>query len=593
MGVQMATPNAALVPAPSLVGMYTAGDAPNIQLLHEDLAECVNGAVKLVPADKRGMPNHRGLTVDKLEPAPDDIADMTIADRLCVLVTPPPACADDTAFIVSFAPLNGYGERPLVKQIAGPSADKDVGRAALLRDLGMPGGARWELKQDVPFRSADNDNEPDDDIPAAPSLPPMNVDPWSPEAAGGLLGDVSSWVSGSTDRPTPEFSTMAAVALFSGLFGRRIVGPTESGLNLYLVMLAGTGHGKDWPLKAPGLIASAMNAKWMLGPTDVTSDTAIELELRRSPVVLMPWDEFGLVLQGVTGRNAPHWATTVRRALQTLWGSSTAPWRGKANADPRQQREPIEQPTLSILGASTPQEFYDGLTGSSLNNGFVNRLLVIEPATRTKRRSATYPRKPAAELLDRLKAAVEALPGGNLSHMHVAELARTLHVVPWADQDAETRWRALVDWQDNIIEFRPEAEVSAGRVAENAIRLATIRAVSRSAREPAVSVEDVDWGFAIAHASVRVIDHGVVTRMSESPVEALRKAVTSALRKAPNQTLPYSQILQRAGVRGADTRQVAEALRWLVDVGEVVDLAGRPVGPGQGSRLRLSEPQNP
>jgi hypothetical protein len=136
-------------------------------------------------------------------------------------------------------------------------------------------------------------------------------------------------------------------------------------LNIYLVMVAPTGFGKDRPLTAPGIISGSFGdaGQRLIGPTNLTGDSAIERALRISPCLLMPMDEFGLILQGATSRNAPPWTQTISRALLELHSRSEpdASWKAKLTADSKSETRPIEQPTLSILGASTPEEFYDGL----------------------------------------------------------------------------------------------------------------------------------------------------------------------------------------------------------------------------------------
>ncbi|MGO8176279.1 hypothetical protein ACC764_38740, partial [Rhizobium ruizarguesonis] len=42
-----------------------------------------------------------------------------------------------------------------------------------------------------------------------------------------------------------------------------------------------------------------------------------------------------------------------------------------------------------------------------------------------------------------------------------------------------------------------------GRAAENTVRLATIRAISRDAQNPAISLDYVEWALAIVYRSIR------------------------------------------------------------------------------------------
>src|ERR1700694_1455556 len=85
-------------------------------------------------------------------------------------------------------------------------------------------------------------------------ITPPSVDPFDFEIVGGLMGDCARWIFETSRSPIREFSVMSAIAAMSVFFGRRCVGPTGLGLNIYLVMVAPTGFGKNRPLTAPGII---------------------------------------------------------------------------------------------------------------------------------------------------------------------------------------------------------------------------------------------------------------------------------------------------------------------------------------------------
>jgi hypothetical protein len=83
--------------------------------------------------------------------------------------------------------------------------------------------------------------------------------------------------------------------------------------------------------------------------------------------------------------------------------------------------------------------------------------------------------------------------------------------------------------------------------------------------------------------------------MSGSIPEALRKAVVEALRNAPDNTLPWSHLLRREGISQAVTKDVAEAISWLIETGRVESFVGSTriasgsVRPGPKQKFRLKE----
>jgi hypothetical protein len=113
--------------------------------------------------------------------------------------------------------------------------------------------------------------------------PSISSDPLSLDAPGGLLSEVARFIYETSRKPIAEFSVMSAIALFSALFGRRVIAPDGTTLNLYEIIVATPGGGKDRPLKAPEQIATEMGLGRLIGPNDFASDSAAERILRRNP----------------------------------------------------------------------------------------------------------------------------------------------------------------------------------------------------------------------------------------------------------------------------------------------------------------------
>ncbi|OWK21717.1 hypothetical protein AJ88_19010 [Mesorhizobium amorphae CCBAU 01583] len=77
---------------------------------------------------------------------------------------------------------------------------------------------------------------------------PVDNDPFTPEAVGGLGGMVAEWILNTSRRRSPELAVMSSVAFLAAFYGRRVATPTGCGVNLYLAGIAGPGFGKEAPL---------------------------------------------------------------------------------------------------------------------------------------------------------------------------------------------------------------------------------------------------------------------------------------------------------------------------------------------------------
>lgn len=413
--------------------------------------------------------------------------------------------------------------------------------------------------------------------------------PFTAEAVDGVMGELVDWILNTSRRRSPELAVMAALAFMSAFYGRRVVGPTGCGVNLYLAGIAGPGFGKEAPLQRLVKALQDTDMAYLVGAGEVSSGSAIEKILRRKPVVVMPWDEIGDVLEAINAKGPGNWASTIRKAMLELYSKSTGVWFGKETTDEERMGLPIHCPSLTVVGTSTPTRFYGGLSEKNLADGFVARMLFIQPKARPARAN---PRDNGLQVPGALKRLVKDAqknfpwPHANSAgNWRMAESEPHLVEVPWASAGAEAAWLEIEDAQEAEIERDETRDGIIGRMAENGIRLATLRALSRSSTSPAVSVDDVRWARAVVEASVESVDIGVERYMTSSKFEELCVAILTALRGAKDGTLYRAEMLKRRGVRGAETKLLNDAIVRLQETGDIARTDGKkleltPAGSG-------------
>ncbi|WEX07386.1 DNA-primase RepB domain-containing protein [Chelativorans sp. AA-79] len=434
--------------------------------------------------------------------------------------------------------------------------------------------------------TAANDNDLDAPARKVPTPPTMHPDPFNPDAAGGLLRDISRWITETAIIPVPELSLTAAIALIGGMFGDKALGPTRSGLNVFMATVMGVASGKGHAPKSIIHLANAAGRPGAVTNGDPTSFAAIERMLRRNASTVVVMDEFGLLLQDVNSKRANSASASIRKLLLAIYDQADAVFHGRqyASADAKPDDSPIMGPALTVLGMTTPTTLYAGLSEDSLSDGMLSRFVFIEgqgPEEIRPPRLNREVRIPRQLQVDLQRAVGEFPKGDN-------PLGINKVVIPFDGGEygkAYNLWADIFRWQSNRGWNEREYNVN-GRAAENTIRLASIRAVSRNPADPAITADDVSWGWGIVHRSIQIVTEGVDRHMSGSTVEALRKAVVRALEKSNDRTLPWSFLLQREGVSAARQDEVAEALSWLIDTGKVKELTGK-AKPGPRCRFQL------
>jgi hypothetical protein len=303
----------------------------------------------------------------------------------------------------------------------------------------------------------DNDNDPVAAKPLQPTRPPHMASPFDLDAPGGMVSKLARWIYDTSPSPIAEFSVMSAVVLHAALYGRKYVTPDGLGMNVYVVLVAGSGFGKDRPLKAMKQVASSVKRGYLIRPNDVSSDSAIEYVLRHQPCLVLPLDEFGMVL-GASGRMADPYARARRKSLLELYSSSTGDWvakvrAGDAGKNNKPPKPPIQCPTLSVLGATTPSTFYNGLEGDAFSSGLMARLLVVSVETPpTLHAIDGVPEMPEALVAD-LEQAISMVPsGGKLADAlkQDSTMKPRLLTAGWADEGAKDHLMQVRRWARDI-----------------------------------------------------------------------------------------------------------------------------------------------
>jgi hypothetical protein len=153
-------------------------------------------------------------------------------------------------------------------------------------------------------------------------------------------------------------------------------------------------------------------------------------------------------------------------------------------------------PAVTIVGASTPEKYWIGLSPAEFDDGFVNRILLL-PSTGRRPPERLIPRT-ALVVPKELTAKLKALSPGTLDR----PMERLIQTDPidWGPGATEVYLEYSREI-DNLEDCGRAGEFNlAKRGAENAVRIATIIAGGRGSK--IIEVPDIERGIAIAKVSV-------------------------------------------------------------------------------------------
>ena len=339
--------------------------------------------------------------------------------------------------------------------------------------------------------------------------------------------------------PRPELALGSAIAAFATAMGRRYQTPSGLMSNIYLVGLSPSGSGKDLPINAPGqaLINCGEQGMKLVGGSEVVSARGIMAAVEASPTLFLPIDEMGKLLQAIQDpRGILKDAIAV---LLKLYSQSQSVFKGAMYANSKDRPTTIiHRPCLSFYGVSNPAAFWGKLTSESISDGLLPRFILMPdntpdtPPPRRLRRAA-YP----DALLDALRACMGGAKAGNHVTFPMGDgsaMAPKPYTVEYADAAADDReYQMRLDQHEMKKTCDPEMVPFVNRLAENAMKLALVRAVSGNPEHPTLTVPDMEWGWALSLRSVENFIAGAQGNISENETEARVKKILAYIAAHP------------------------------------------------------------
>lgn len=222
--------------------------------------------------------------------------------------------------------------------------------------------------------------------PVANVEPPEEID-----IPRGLVGDIARFVYAASPRPVPEISIAAALGLMAGITGRSF-NVSGTGLNLYTLLLAPTGVGKEAITNGINRLVSYVGRMGdgegttvpsihkFIGPSEIQSGPALQKALSEQSCFVSMVGEFGLRMQTLASEHANSNDKLLKRMLLDVYHKSgRGQMLGKmAYSDTSKNVNTILSPAFSMLGESTPETFLEAVDERLIKDGLLPRFLVIE-----------------------------------------------------------------------------------------------------------------------------------------------------------------------------------------------------------------------
>lgn len=428
---------------------------------------------------------------------------------------------------------------------------------------------------------------PEEDVPA----PRIGVPAWMRDLGGGGLAQFVEHTCASAPSPQPWMTLGAGLAMFGAAAGRRYAGPTGLRTNIYSVGICDSGGGKDHALRATTKLMTAANLANHVGSSKIASGAGLVTAITRNPSIYFPIDEIGFVISSAADRKrAPKHLTEIVDNLTEFYSLAPHTYLGTAYANDKEKpREVIEQPCLCLFGVTTPAVFWGSLSSDNVLDGSLARMLIFEsdnhyPDPQHDLAAST----PPDSLIAIVEAVAKGAEGANPFPMgNAAAIVPKPFLVPYAEPRAEARARAMREEQIDMLRRHQGTPVTGiiARLAENAAKIALIKAVTDNPASPAITCADLDWGMLVANQSVQTLMRAVKERVADSDQESKLKRLHRVICEAGSAGIDHESLFKQARFMGT-RRNLNEALDFLAEGGSVrVQEFGRADGV-KGKRPR-------
>jgi len=325
----------------------------------------------------------------------------------------------------------------------------------------------------------------------------------------GLLGDIVRFIYAAAPLQVKEVALAGALGLLAGIVGR-YYNVSDEGLNLYLLVLAPTGTGKEAAARGISKLMGAVEklvpaASSFRGPAEIASGPALTKYLTdTSPCCLSILGEFGLRLHQLCDPNAQSHMVGIKRLLLDLFHKS-----GKSGqiqphiySDKAKNTEVLFSPNFTMLGESTPETFYRYLDDSMVSDGLLPRFACIEYTGKRGELNRKHTEvKPDADLVQRM---------ADLANNCLGMAANKRVIDCMYTPEAHDVYYSLASHYTKLINDDSDNEVTRqfyNRAHIKVMKLAGLIAVGVNPIYPVITVEYIEWGRNLVERDITNIIH--------------------------------------------------------------------------------------
>ena len=374
----------------------------------------------------------------------------------------------------------------------------------------------------------------------------------------GVLNDVVNYYETTAIKTQPQYAVQAALALGSVAMGRRFTTTQRNFTSLYFLNIGETGCGKEHTKTVIEAVLDHAGLGHLVGPSGYTSSSGVFSAMLAQPTHIAVIDELGRNLKSASNKNNQHKADSITSIME-VFGRQDGTLRpqgfskmGMSKQQADEFDKVVRRPSLTLVGMSTPEEFYAAIGGGDVASGLLNRFIIVKSEIGVQMSKEKRHMEPGARIIDWVKECATASSGdGNLTSNDNHDMPPDPVVVPFSQE----AWSMLRVFEEELV-AKIKSETSSGLAAmynrsrEMAMRLSLI--VARSMGQDKIGTDAMGWAIDyIRFYSGRTVQM-FKANMSDGPFEAACKAV-------------YAKI-EAAGLKGITAAELSDTVRVFANL---------------------------